>query len=241
MKIDKEVLERIKKAETAFALTGAGSSAPSGIPTFRGSEGFWKDKTPFSVEMFKENPQIVWEWHIEIKNLIKKAKPNASHFTLAKMQKFFKDFAVITQNIDNLHQEAGSDKVIELHGNIYRNKCNDCGKKYGEIDTKEIPKCEECGGLVRPDVVWFGEPLPYDALLEARRYAERSELCFVIGTSGVVQPAASIPLIAKEYGAFVVEVNIEETVLSRYLDYSIFGDVSIVLPELYEELLKNGG
>jgi NAD-dependent deacetylase len=237
MKIDDEILKRIKSAKTAFALTGAGSSAPSGIPTFRGNEGFWNNKTPFTVEAFDENPQKVWEWHIEIKEMIKKKLPNPSHYTLAKMQSIFKNFAVVTQNIDNLHQRAGSNKVIELHGNIYRNKCNNCGKIFGEINSKKIPECDKCGGLIRPDVVWFGEPLPYKSLIKARAYAESSELCFVIGTSGVVQPAASIPLISKENGALVIEINREKTVLSEYLDYSIFGDASVILPELYDRLL----
>jgi NAD-dependent deacetylase len=237
MKIDDKVLKKIKNAKTAFALTGAGSSAPSGIPTFRGDEGFWTDKTPFDVEEFNKNPQKVWEWHCEIREMIKQKAPNPSHFALANMQTIFRSFAVVTQNIDNLHQKAGSNRVIELHGNIYRNKCNDCGKIFGEINSKKIPECDKCGGLIRPDVVWFGEPLPYDALIKARAYAESSELCFVVGTSGVVQPAASIPLISKEKGAFVIEINREKTVLSEYLDYSIFGDASVILPELYERLL----
>ena len=131
MRIDDGLLKKIRSAKNAFALTGAGSSAPSGIPTFRGNDGFWEDKTPFNVEAFKENPQKVWEWHLEIKELISKKLPNPSHFTLAKMQSIFKNFAVVTQNIDNLHQKAGSNKVIELHGNIYRNKCNCFGRYRG--------------------------------------------------------------------------------------------------------------
>jgi len=237
MKIDDKILEKLKNAKTAFALTGAGSSEPSGIPTFRGNGGFWKEANPFTVEAFNENPQKVWEWHLEIKEMIKKKLPNPVHLSLAKMQGVYRNFVVVTQNIDNLHQRAGSNRVIELHGNIYRNRCNDCGKIFGEINSKEIPRCDECGGLIRPDVVWFGEPLPYKSLIKARTYAESSEICFVIGTSGVVQPAASIPLIAKEKGAVVIEINMERTVLSEYLDYSIFGDASKILPELYERLL----
>jgi NAD-dependent deacetylase len=237
MRIDDKILKRLRKAKTAFALTGAGSSEPSGIPTFRGAGGFWKEVTPFTVEAFNENPQRVWEWHLEIKEMIKKKLPNPVHFTLAEMQGVFKNFAVITQNIDNLHRKAGSNKVIELHGNICNNKCNNCGKIFGEINTKKIPECDKCGGFIRPDVVWFGEVLPYEALTAARIYGEKSEVCFVIGTSGVVQPAASIPLIAKENGALVIEINRERTVLSEHLDYSIFGDASKILPELYERLL----
>ena len=237
MNIDDKILEKLKNAKTAFALTGAGSSEPSGIPTFRGDEGFWQEATPFTVEAFEKNPQKVWEWHLEVKEMIKKKLPNPVHLSLAKMQGVYRNFAVVTQNIDNLHQRAGSNRVIELHGNIYRNKCNDCGKIFGEIDSKKIPECDECGGLIRPDVVWFGEPLPYKALIKARTYAESSEICLVIGTSGVVQPAASLPLIAKDKGSFVIEINIEKTVLSDYLDFSIFGDASKILPELYERLM----
>jgi len=237
MKIDDKVIEKLRNAKTAFALTGAGSSEPYGIPTFRGDKGFWKDASPFTVEAFNENPQKVWEWHLEIKEMIKKKHPNPVHLYLARIQGVYRNFAIVTQNIDNLHQRAGSNRVIELHGNIYRNKCNDCGKIFGEIDSKKIPKCDECGGLIRPDVVWFGEPLPYKALIRARTYAESSEICLVIGTSGVVQPAASLPLIAKEKGAFVIEINIEKTILSEHLDYSIIGDASKILPELYARLL----
>lgn len=237
MKLDKGILEKLKSAKTAFALTGAGSSAPSGIPTFRGDDGFWDNKTPFNVDTFNEDPQKVWQWHQEIKEMIKKKSPNPSHFALAKMQSIYKNFAVVTQNIDNLHQKAGSNKVVELHGNIYRNRCNDCGKIFGEINSEKIPECDKCGGLIRPDVVWFGEPLPYNALIKARAYAESCEVCFVIGTSGVVQPAASIPLISKENGAFVIEINKEKTVLSEYLDCSILGDASLILPEIYERLI----
>ncbi len=236
MKIDDKILKKLRNAKTAFALTGAGSSEPSGIPTFRGNDGFWKNSNPFTVEAFIENPQKVWEWHLEVKEMVKKKLPNPVHLALAKMQIVYRNFAVVTQNIDNLHQKAGSNKVIELHGNIYRNKCNDCGKIFGEINSEKIPICDRCGGLIRPDVVWFGEPLPYKALIKARAYAESSEVCFVIGTSGVVQPAASIPLIAKENGALVIEVNREKTILSEYLDYSFLGDASEILPELYERL-----
>jgi len=236
MKIDDKILKKLRNAKTAFALTGAGSSEPSGIPTFRGNNGFWKNSTSFTVEAFIENPQKVWEWHLEVKEMIKKKLPNPVHLSLAKIQGVYRNFAVVTQNIDNLHQKAGSNRVIELHGNIYRNKCNDCGKIFGEINSKKIPVCDKCGGLIRPDVVWFGEPLPYKALIKARAYAESSEVCFVIGTSGVVQPAASIPLIAKENGALVIEINREKTILSEYLDYSFLGDASEILPELYERL-----
>jgi NAD-dependent deacetylase len=232
MKIDDTVVKRLKKAKKAFTLTGAGSSAPSGIPTFRGNEGFWENKNPFTIQAFEENPQEVWKWHQKIKKLISEKTPNPSHFALAKMQEIFGEFTVITQNIDNLHQRAGSVKVIELHGNIYKNRCNNCGKDFGEIDSEQIPKCDRCGGLIRPDVVWFGEPLPYRELMKARLKAEDSDVCFVVGTSGVVQPAASIPLIARENGAFVIEINTEKTVLSEHLDYSIFGDASEILPEI---------
>lgn len=236
MEIDEKIVEKIRSAKIAFALTGAGSSAPSGIPTFRGKDGFWKDKSPFSLDTFNRDPQAVWGWHQEIKEMIREKSPNPSHFALAKIQELFDDFAVVTQNIDNLHQEAGSEKVIELHGNIYRNKCNSCGEIFGDVDSKTIPKCDKCGGYIRPDVVWFGEPLPHDSLLKAREYAENSEICFVVGTSGVVQPAASIPLISRENGAYVIEINLEETVISKHLDLSFFGDASKILPGLWERL-----
>ncbi|MEA1912725.1 MAG: NAD-dependent deacylase [candidate division WOR-3 bacterium] len=237
MKIDEHITRKIKNARKGFALTGAGISAPSGIPTFRGPNGFWKDKDPFSPKSFRENPQLVWHWHEEMREMMRKATPNPAHYALTEIQNSFDDFAIITQNIDNLHQEAGSKNVIELHGNIYRNKCNECGKKFGEIQSEEIPKCDECGGLIRPDVVWYGEIIPLHALQKARELVEDCEICLIIGTSGMVQPAASLPLLARENGAYTLEINKEETVITSYLDDSLFGDVSEILPELSKTLL----
>ncbi len=235
MKFDEIMIEKIKNAKRGFALTGAGISVPSGIPTFRGEDGFWKDKDPRELASqmeFRRDPELVWNWYNERRAKIRQAGPNAAHYALAKLEDSFDEFAIITQNVDNLHQQAGSKNVLELHGNIFRNKCNECGKPFGNINSKEISHCNVCGGLIRPDVVWFGEVLPGDVLENAMQLSKNSDICLVIGTSAMVQPAASIPLLSRENGTFVIEINKNITVISSYVNESIFGDVSIILPEL---------
>jgi len=235
MKFKRIVVEKIKSAKRGFALTGAGISAPSGIPTFRGENGFWKDKDPrelASLEGFEKNPERVWDWYNERRAIIRKTKPNPAHYALIEMENSFEQFAIITQNIDNLHEEAGSRNVIKLHGNIFRNKCSECGKLFNDIESKEIPRCDECGGLIRPDVIWFGEALPKEVLKRAIQWSELSDICIVIGTSAMVQPASSLPLFARENGAFVLEINKNQTVISSYANETILGQVETILPEL---------
>jgi len=235
MKFKRIVIEKIKSAKRGFALTGAGISAPSGIPTFRGENGFWKDKDPrelASLEGFEKNPELVWDWYNERRAIIRKTKPNPAHYALTEIEDSFEQFAIITQNIDNLHEEAGSRNVIELHGNIFRNKCSECGKLFNDIEQLEIPRCDECGGLIRPDVVWFGEALPKEVLQRAIQWSELSDICIVIGTSAMVQPASSLPLFARENGAFVLEINKNKTVISSYANETILGQAETILPEL---------
>lgn len=239
MDIKKETIERMKNAKRGFALTGAGISAPSGIPTFRGKDGLWKDKDPrklASQSGFRSDPDNVWQWYNERREMIKEKEPNRAHYSLTEIQKMIDNFAVITQNVDNLHQEAGTDNVIELHGNIFKNKCNNCGKSHGELKSDNPVECDKCGGLIRPDVVWFGEPLPEDELNKAWEYAKNSDIVFVIGTSAMVQPAASLPIISIEHGGYVVEINAERTVISEYVNDGYYGDVAEVLPELVESV-----
>jgi len=235
------LIEELLKARRIVALTGAGISAESGIPTFRGSGGLWEGypvEKVATVEGFEENPELVWRFYDERRRNIAKAKPNRGHEVLALMENLY-DFWVITQNIDGLHTRAGSRNVVELHGNIWRVKCTECGARYYNYDVslKEIPpRCEKCGGLLRPDVVWFGEPV-----YEAEKAYELSESCdvmFVIGTSAQVYPAAYLPRLAWSHGAKIVEINPEETHVSTYAHFVIREPAARVLDWIYRKLLE---
>jgi len=237
VQISEALREKLATAKRVAVLTGAGISAESGVPTFRGEDGLWKKFRPeelATVEAFMRNPELVWEWYSYRRELMSKIEPNPGHYALAEMQKIFPEFSLITQNIDGLHHKAGSENVIELHGNIQRSRCIKCNRYYQEVEiteTKKVPTCE-CGGYIRPDVVWFGEMLPPKALETAFQVCRSCELFFSIGTSAVVQPAASLPLVAKESGAYVVEVNIERTEITSILNEALLGKSGEVLPEI---------
>ena len=241
MELSDRLLKRLEKAYSVAVLTGAGISASSGIPTFRGKDGIWKKFKPEELanyNAFVKNPKLVWEWYGWRRNLIKNVRPNPAHYALVDLENIFKDFAVITQNVDNLHSLAGSNKLIELHGNIMRNKCIECGKPFeGDFNLKEgIPKCTTCGGMIRPNVVWFGENLPEDQIMAAQELAMRCEVFFSIGTSSIVEPAASLPYMAKGNGAYLVEINIEETPLTGSANEFIQVPADKILPELIVKL-----
>jgi NAD-dependent deacetylase len=234
-------LSRLRGAQRVVAFTGAGVSAESGVPTFRGNDGIWKRFKPeelANLDAFMRNPELVWEWYKARKKVIAEVKPNAGHVALVEMEKMFSSFAVITQNIDNLHRRAGSSAIFELHGNIERNYCMKCGKNFANevvLSGEGIPHCE-CGGLIRPDVVWFGEMLPEDEWNGAMRACHTADVLLTIGTSGVVFPAASLPIEAKRSGAFVVEINPEPTPLTDIADEFVRGRSGEILPTLVEHL-----
>lgn len=239
--INAVTLKKIKTARVIAVLTGAGISAPSGIPTFRGSNGLWKNYKPEELansHAFSKNPQLVWEWYIWRKNLIINVKPNAAHYALVEMEKSYHEFNIITQNVDNLHTLAGSRRVIELHGNIMRSKCSKCSKPYvEEFDPRlHIPQCLICGALIRPDVIWFGEMLPEAAIQDARKIVSSCEILFVVGTSGVVEPAASLPFLAKTGKAVVIEVNPDITPFSQHADEVSRIPADQFFPRLVESL-----
>jgi NAD-dependent deacetylase len=218
-------------------LTGAGISAESGVPTFRGKDGLWEKFRPeelATLDAFMANPKLVWEWYEYRRKIIQEIKPNPGHLALVDFQKFFKDFALITQNVDGLHQRAGSEDIIELHGNIQRNKCIVCDAKYENLEglSDVGPPLCQCGGKIRPDVVWFGEMLPQSALQKAWDFSTNCDLFFSIGTSAVVHPAASLPLLAKRNGAYLVEINIEPTEISYISDEFLLGKAGEVLPQV---------
>jgi len=233
------IAARLKNSRSLLVLTGAGVSAESGIPTFRGADGLWRRYRPEELatpQAFERNPELVWEWYQYRRDLIAKAEPNAAHRVIAHLEELFCDFLLVTQNVDGLHHRAGSRKIAELHGNIFRNRCSRDGKLVeGSRRTDGLPRCG-CGAYLRPDVVWFGEPLPHHVIDRAFSFASRCDAMMVVGTSGVVHPAASLPSVAKSHGAWILEVNIEPTPITHLADESLFGQAGEILPEL-EELL----
>ncbi len=238
-----KLISRLLNASRVAVLTGAGISAESGVPTFRGEDGLWRRFRPeelATVDAFLKNPALVWEWYNYRRRIVTEVQPNPGHLALAELEKLVPDFAVITQNVDGLHQRAGSRKVLELHGNILRSRCMRCGKLYTELtfENGEVPRCE-CGGLIRPDVVWFGEMLPQDVLEEAYHYARTASVFLSVGTSALVQPAASLPLEARAYGAYVVEINPETTPITHEVDEHISGKAGEILPKLVETLRRS--
>ncbi|MCI0514387.1 NAD-dependent deacylase [candidate division KSB1 bacterium] len=231
------LITQLKQAQRIGVLTGAGISAESGVPTFRGEDGIWKKLSPAelaSMDAFLSNPDLVWEWYSFRRQLIRQVKPNPGHLALATLERKKSDFTLITQNVDNLHRLAGSQHICELHGNIMRNRCVDCNKIITDLEcdaAQKVPHCE-CGGLIRPDVVWFGELLPEAELRTAWHAARTCEVFLVVGTSAQVQPAASLPLEAYQAGAYVVEINLEPTAISEYAQTSILGQAGVILPQL---------
>ncbi len=240
IEVSKELLNRLKHAEHILFFTGAGISAESGIPTFRGEDGLWNKFKPEELanfDAFLRNPDLVWEWYEYRRKIVREAQPNNAHYAIARFERFYKDVTVVTQNVDNLHNRAGSSNVLELHGNIEKNYCLECGKRYDfhEFpDTHKVPVCEKCGGKIRPDVVWFGEMLPAETFAKAEQKAAQSDICFVVGTSAVVYPAIGIAYRAKEFGAYTVEINVETTQFSSAADETFIGKSGEILSDILQ-------
>lgn len=237
-RIPDHLRDRFAKARRVFVLTGAGVSAESGVPTFRGGGGaaVWKGM-PFEVissaRMVEKDLPAVWEWFDYRRGLVGQAKPNPAHEALARWQRRFPEFTLATQNIDGLHIAAGSGDVLELHGNIWMATCTRCEFQKDlrhEDDRERPPACKECGHFLRPAVVLFGEALPMEAYATAVARAASCEVCFVVGTSALVYPAAELPAVARAAGAFVVEVNPERTPLSTTCDETLQGPAGEILP-----------
>lgn len=237
-----EFNNRLIYADSIVFFTGAGISAESGISTFRGAGGIWNKLKPEELanfDAFLRNPDMVWEWYQYRRKIINESAPNPAHLAIAELENYYSNLAVVTQNVDNLHRRAGSKTVYELHGNIERNYCIKCGTFYNSPDfaSDKVPVCT-CGGLIRPDIVWFGEFLPQDVFDNAEAAAKKCDIMFVVGTSSVVYPAAQIPIIAKQSGAVLVEVNLEQTELSYMADYILPGKAGQRLPEILEVVKK---
>jgi len=237
MRITTEFRRRFAEARRVVVLTGAGVSAESGVPTFRGggNSAVWKG-IPFDVissaEMLERNLPAVWEWFDYRRDFMDSLTPNAAHYEIALWQEQFPEFTVVTQNIDGLHQKAGSRDVVELHGNIWRARCVTCRAVHDLSGAKRPEACLECGDSLRPDVVLFGELLPPGAFELAAERAASCDVCIVVGTSGLVYPAAGLPEIARSAGAYLCEVNPEPTPLSRLCNEMLMGKAGEVLPLL---------
>lgn len=232
----KAVAELLRKVKRVAVLTGSGISAESGIPTFRGKEGLWRQfraEDLATPEAFERDPALVWEWYNWRRGLMSRVEPNPGHKVLARWERLFPQFALITQNIDGLHRRAGSGNILELHGNIWKLRCTKEGSLTENFDfplAKIPPRCHSCGALLRPHVVWFGEPLDSAILNKAFVLSSTCEVMLSIGTSALVHPAASLPLAAAEAGAKLVEINPDPTPLTSYADFSLRGKSGEILP-----------
>jgi NAD-dependent deacetylase len=229
--------QRLAAAQRVAVLCGAGISAESGVPTFRGPGGLWENYRPEDLatpQAFARDPALVWRWYHWRRELISRCQPNPAHLALVELERRLEAFTLITQNVDGLHGLAGSREPLEIHGSLWRVRCLGCGQEREDrrLDLPALPRCPDCGGLLRPGVVWFGENLDPGLLDRARRAAQTCQVMLVIGTSAVVQPAASLALVAKQAGAYVIEVNMEATPHSDDVDVSLLGQAGQILPRL---------
>ncbi len=229
--------EKLARTRSLAVLTGAGISADSGVPTFRGADGLWRNfraEELATPEAFERDPRLVWEWYNWRRELIATKRPNQAHDTVAELERRIPSFWLITQNVDGLHRAAGSRKLSEIHGNIWMVRCTACGaiEDNHDVPISILPICRHCHGLLRPHIVWFGESLFPEDLTRCATALHTCEVLLVIGTSGVVYPAAGFAAAAKETGAFVAEINLETTPQSELVDLLIQGRAKDVVPLL---------
>lgn len=233
-----QIAKRLEKARKIVFVTGAGISQESGIPTFRGKDGLWRNHDVMklaTVDAFYNDPVLVWEWYNERRTNIFEADPNDGHVAIAEFEEFV-EVVILTQNIDGLHQRAGSTRVLELHGSIVRIRCTACDFSKISEEFSETPPICRCGGVLRPDVVWFGEALPQDVWQQAITHARQCDIMIIVGTSLVVSPANTLPVYARQSNALLVEINVEETVMSAWMDLSIRDTAARSLPEIVSNL-----
>lgn len=234
-----EARSRIASARSITVLTGAGISADSGVPTFRGADGLWRNfraEELATPEAFERDPGLVWEWYNWRRELIATKQPNNAHLAIASLESRWNDFWLITQNVDGLHRAAGSTKLSEIHGNIWMVRCTGCGTvtENHQIPLPLLPHCGRCGELLRPHIVWFGESLHEEDLARCAKQLQACDVLLVIGTSGVVYPAAGFASIAKEAGAYVIEVNLDPTPQSDLVDIALHGRAKDLVPLLLQ-------
>ena len=233
------IQQKLASARSVTVLTGAGISADSGVPTFRGADGLWRNfraEDLATPEAFKRDPRLVWEWYNWRRELIATKRPNPAHDAVACMEHRFDRFWLITQNVDGLHRDAGSRKLSEIHGNIWMVRCTQCRcvTDNRDVPIAILPLCSNCGGLLRPHIVWFGESLAEQDLKASEAALESSDLCLIIGTSGLVYPAAGFGAIAKQAGAFIVEINLDATPQSSLVDVALHGRAKDIVPLLLQ-------
>ena len=235
------VKQRLAAARRITVLTGAGISADSGVPTFRGADGLWRNYRAEDLatpQAFERDPRLVWQWYNWRRELIATKQPNDAHKTIVELERRSPEFWLITQNVDGLHRDAGSQKLSEIHGNIWKVRCTGCGlvEHNRDVPISILPFCPRCESLLRPHIVWFGESLFADDLDSCSKALQHCDILLVIGTSGVVYPAAGFASVAKEAGAFVAEINLDPTPQSRLVDISLQGRAKDLVPLLLEPL-----
>ncbi len=240
--IPEALIEALRSSRHVCVLTGSGISAESGVPTFREAQtGLWERFDPHELatpEAFLRDPVLIWNWYRWRRDLVAKVKPNSGHRALVDLQAQVRDFTLITQNVDGLHQRAGSQNVIEFHGNLFEDRCivEDCVVTEDYDASATVPTCPACGSNLRPGVVWFGEAIPQNALQDSMTAASSCDLFLSIGTSSLVWPAAGLADAARAAGATIVEVNPDTTPLSNATDFQLNGNAGTILPELLERL-----
>ncbi|HNY70205.1 MAG TPA: NAD-dependent deacylase [Syntrophorhabdus sp.] len=239
--MNESVVERLTQANSLLVITGAGISAESGIPTFRGADGLWRNyraEDLATLDAFERDPVTVWEWYDWRRGIIGRAEPNPGHLAIKDLEDMFENFLLITQNVDGLHGRTGIRNIVEIHGNLWRTKCTREGKisMLMDVPLRSIPPRCDCGAVLRPDVVWFGESIPSYALDLSFNVLEQCDTLIVVGTSGVVYPVASFPQTVKDNGGYVVEVNVEPTPISAIADASLYGNSGDILPMLVKWL-----
>lgn len=240
-----QAAELLRASRRTVVLTGAGISKESGVPTFRDAlDGLWARYDPMRLatpEAFRRDPRLVWEFYEYRRSIMRPARPNPGHLALAALERALPAFCIITQNVDDLHEQAGSQQIIRLHGSINANKCfAACRGEPTAIDLHELqaapdalpPTCPYCGGFVRPAVVWFGEALPADALRAAIEASAAADVMLIVGTSGVVQPAADLPIYAAQRGARLIEINPTRSELTPLVDRWLVGPSGVILPQI---------
>jgi len=232
-----EVKARLADARAVTVLTGAGISADSGVPTFRGADGLWRNYRAEDLatpEAFARDPRLVWEWYNWRREIIATKRPNPAHHALVELEQRVERFWLITQNVDGLHPDAGARQLSEIHGNIWKVRCTQCRQVHRNraVPIPILPLCPACGGLLRPHIVWFGESLDPDDLDRSAAAVGSCEVLLIIGTSGLVYPAAAFASLAKQAGSFVAEINLDPTPNSEIVNVAIQGRAQAVVPEL---------
>ena len=236
-RIPDETVQRLQESRHLAVLTGAGVSAESGVPTFRGKDGLWKNYQPEQLanfEAFKRDPEVVWDWYHWRRKKAREVSPNPAHYAIVEMEKRIDDFTLVTQNVDRLHTVAGSKKVIELHGDLHHARCSACSDVIPLEEQEGVVMCALCGGAMRPNVVWFGESLDIRHLETAFEVSAASDFLIVAGTSNVVQPASSLAYAALEKEGYVLEVNLDPTPLTGSASATVLGKAGDVLSELVQ-------